>query len=262
MKIGAKWKQLGDVFLLSVVQVSNLIIPLILTPHLSKIFTRGEFGQYVAVLSLSLTLSIFVEYGFSFSGVRSIVNSNSPKLIFSEILFAKLILSTAVLMLAPIIALLLPEISTNSPLFYVGVVYAILLGLNPVWYFQATFNIKVISLVDIIFKFFTLLFVFLIVRHSGQSTLVLAIQSLSTLGFLLVSYFLVVRQISLQIPSAAGVTRQLKHGWEIFLYKMIASTYTTGNLAVFRILFPADFVAIFSNGERISGAAKSFTVSD
>lgn len=89
-----------NTFWLMLAQIGGLFIPLIELPVLARALGQQNYGQVLYALGISLTASVFVEFGFNFSAARTVVkireNKQQLAQLVSNVLFAKLLLSMAV----------------------------------------------------------------------------------------------------------------------------------------------------------------------
>ena len=95
---------LRNVFILFIVKFSGYIVPLAALPYLARVLGPGDFGSVAVAQSLSMLLSVIVEYGFVLSATREVsqFRSSPSKLkdIASRVLGAKIFLAVVALLLA------------------------------------------------------------------------------------------------------------------------------------------------------------------
>lgn len=124
----------------------NILYPLIVIPFLSFGLGVDQMGQFMLHQSLVLIGFSIVEYGFNYSASREIVKHIESRYfvsrIFSETIFAKLLISLFVFLLS-----LLVSISDAINLWLVLSFFPMVLGgvFFPIWYFQAKQKMHLIA---------------------------------------------------------------------------------------------------------------------
>ncbi|WP_414657586.1 flippase [Deinococcus sp. VB343] len=251
---------LRTIFYLGGVQLANLLLPLIMLPFLSRKLGPTSLGQLVAVQSLFITLSMIVEYGFAFSGTRTLSTIRSDidrsSRLVADVLGAKIILSVIYIFIAILIYFTAPVFNEHPSLYFLGVIFGIVQGINPLWFFQGVEKLKAYSLMDISGRLLGFVLTLLYIRQPGDNWKVLMFQSLGFFLSLSLSYGFMYRITRFVVPDFKGSLLALNDGKSMFIYKIIVSIYTTLNSTILRFFVPAAQVAYYSNADRIASAGK------
>lgn len=243
------------------VQIATLVLPLVTLPFLTRVLQPAAWGQLAAVQALGLTLSLVVEYGFGYSGTRTVAaKGDQPEVIArtaAQILSAKLLLSLVVVLIGLLIFVLSPAFREHPLLFALGLVYAIAQGFTPLWYFQGIEDMRLVATTDVMMRCLSTALIFLLVRQPEQVWLVLAVQAGTIILGQGVNTARLYRSVSYIPPSFAAAASGLREGWSIFLFRGTVGLYTTANTALLRAFVPSAAVAQYANADRLATAAKS-----
>ncbi|WP_419213228.1 oligosaccharide flippase family protein [Maribacter sp. X9] len=152
---------------LSILQIFNLILPLITYPYLIRVLGKESFGGIVFAQAIISYLAIIVGYGFNISATKNIsINKNNKKII-SEIVSSVLIIKAVLFLISLIILYILLKIfnsfELNQSLFYFTMYLCLNELIFPVWYFQGLEKMKFTTLFNLVSRliFVGLIFIFI-----------------------------------------------------------------------------------------------------
>lgn len=135
-----KHRHMHTLFAFAVILAAQYLLPLLALPFLSPRLGADLFGVLLYMLNISIMVSIFVDWGFSFGAVREAAKNRLDAKgvwgILCGVLGAKIILSLFCLSLAGGGMFFLPYARAYPGLYWLAVVYGIVLGNNPTWFFQ------------------------------------------------------------------------------------------------------------------------------
>ena len=124
--IGFKKKEthtiLSNFFSLTILQVANYILPLIILPFLVRVLDLENFGIVMFSQALITFIVIAVDFGFDISGTREISISNTDKerisKVFSAIITIKILLIFLWLLILILLVECIPKLEVNSNIYY------------------------------------------------------------------------------------------------------------------------------------------------
>ena len=242
------------------VQASGLVIPLATLPYLTRHLGAAAWGQLAAVQSLAAVLSLVVEYGYIFSGARSIAatkDSRSHSEVVRGITSAKLLLTAGLLLLAAVIYVLVPKIRVHPAVYWFGVSSAVAQGYSPLWYFQGKQRLVGAALVEVVARALAAGAVFALVRTSSDAYLVplsLTIALTTSSGLLNLAMF---REVRPGRPAVTHGRQALREGRSLFLFRVSVALYTTANSFLLRLFTGPVAVANFANADKVATAGRS-----
>jgi len=129
---------------------------------------------------------------------------------------------------------------------------AVSTSFNLTWYYQGVEQLVIASLVDIILKALSIIFIVFWIKGPEDVNFLLLIYSLSAIVVTLILAFLINKNTKIKLPSFQGSLNGLKNGWNMFLYKLSVSFYTTGNALILSLFVSSEVVALYSGAEKIS----------
>jgi len=245
------------------VQVIRLFLPLLMLPLLSSRLSINSFGIYLYAISISIWITLLIEYGFNISSTRQISTVNHPNHIIEIVKktqSAKYILTCLFFILIPIIYLTIPilsgELSWAITIFIVGCLTA----LTPQYYYQGIENLTKFGLVELISGSFLMFSVYFFVKGNASDDflkLSLVLSRMIPFAFLSLDMYKKLK-IELFTFSLHGAIKQLKEGWSISFFQIIISFYTVFNLIFLGFFVSIAQVAIYGVSEKLIRAGLGF----
>lgn len=133
-----------------------MLLPLVILPHLAKVLTIDLVGVLVLVTAIMGYAGTIIDYGFSYTGVRAIANTekniSKNTEIFLEVTCAKLILILTCFLFFMTIYFLTPWFKEYLILFVFSFINVALLSLSPDWFFQGIEKMRIIAIGEVIGK--------------------------------------------------------------------------------------------------------------
>jgi PST family polysaccharide transporter len=161
---------------LSVLQVLNLVLPLVTYPYLIRVLGSEVFGTVIFAQAIAAYFSMIINYGFNITATRDIsVNRHNPekiKQIVSGVLTVKAGLWVVSLLLLLILVLVIPQLSADKWLYILSFGICFQELLLPVWYFQGTEKMKYITIFQFVSRVSFVVLIFLFVNQPHHYLLV------------------------------------------------------------------------------------------
>ena len=206
--IGFKKKEthtiLSNFFSLTILQVANYILPLIILPFLVRVLDLENFGIVMFSQALITFIVIAVDFGFDISGTReiSISNTNKERIskVFSAIITIKILLIFLWLLILILLVECIPKLKVNSNIYYLNFGVVIGQGLFPGWFFQGIQRMKFVTIINIVAKLIFTLLIFFIVNKEEDFYLVPAFNSIGFLIAGVFGLFLALKHVSIRKP--------------------------------------------------------------
>jgi len=234
------------------------IMPLILIPYLARVLGLSAWGELVIAQAFASYLALIVEYGFELSATKQLArcknNAKQRSLILSDVMGAKMVLIVIIALLSIPFLFILPVFTKSTTLFLSAMFFAGSSSFNLIWYFQGIEKLVIASLTDILIKSASILFIFLWVTGPKDISLLLIINGVSALIVTIVLFYFIQKDTKIVYPSFRSSLFAIRKGWDMFIYKVSVSFYTTGNALILSFLVSPEIVAIYSGAEKISKA--------
>ena len=248
-----------NIFLLFSVKMSGFLLPLVTLPYLARILGAEEFGRVAVAQSMALVLSVLIEYGFSLSATRDAARyRDDPEKMASlvcRVHGAKFFLA-AVALLAAMTSVKFAGGISGIPFATGAWIYALVIGISPIWYYQGLERVKLFSMLDIAGKAISVILIILLVGAEGAPW-VLFLQSAGPAVTAVVSIFWLYRSVEFKTPRVSHVVAGLREGASMFVFRAAISLYTLANVFVLGIFVGPIQVAYFAGAEKLARGAAS-----
>jgi len=246
--------------MLVVSNIASLGIPLIELPFLARALGVETYGMLLFVHAIALTAAIFVDYGFHYSGARTIAQAaddhQTKTKTVTHILTAKAILYLmALLVILPVYAW-----GFRTALPYGQIALCLLLaayGFSPAWYFLGRGNLKVPVAADLVLRTIGLLLIIFFIRTPSDLGLLLLIQcSVGMLNSAL-PCLVMIWETGLVRPDFNMVMREIRTGWQFFVFKGASGISLSIATTILGIMSTAAQVGLFAPSEKLIRAGTS-----
>jgi len=161
---------------LSIIQVFNIVFPLLAYPFLIRVLGKDVYGRIIFAQALMGYFVIIINFGFNITATKEIsVNLSNPEKI-TEIVSTTFIVK-GVLFLLSIVALFIlqffiADIREYTALFYLMLWMCLYEFLFPIWYFQGTEKMSYITIFTLTSRIIFLVFIFIFIRNKDNYLLV------------------------------------------------------------------------------------------
>ncbi len=245
---------------LSVLNVMNLLMPLISLPYLVRVVGVENYGEVSFALVIIQYLVLLLNYGFPISATKQIAenraNVRKTSEIVSNILLIKIVLGIGLFLLL-VLSLILMKFSITLVVYSFGIVLGEIL--NFTWLYQGMEKMKFITIVNFISKGGYTLLVFIVITTKSDYPYVCLLTSIGYLTAGIVSLFIALKvfKLNLQRPTKEGVRGQLHDGWYIFLSTVGINLYRNSNIFILGLLTNNGVVGLYSASEKLIKALQS-----
>lgn len=212
----------ANTFYLFIQQGYQYLLPLITLPYLIRVFGIEKYGMLMFVQAFVMYFSMVIDYGFLYTGTKSIAihahDKEKTSEIFSSILTTKLLFFFASFFVFLILIFSIDFFKGNHSLYIITFAQLFGLALNPVWLFQGIQKMKYIAFSNLIVFCFIIILMFLFVKHPSDLILFQIIVACANFIGGLISLFIVFRMIGItfQIPDIRHILLEIKNGFHIF----------------------------------------------
>lgn len=254
-------KRIGKNFAsLSLLQIANMLLPLVTLPYLVRVLGTEKFGLVIFAQSFAVFFNLFVEFGFNLSATREVAvhRKDEPKInaIFSGVMLIKILLVLSSFLILSLLVFLIPRLHADWEIFLLSFGVVIGQALFPLWYFQGTEKMSVISIINVSAKLiFTVLILFLIQDENDY----LLVPVFNSIGFIVAGLFglyWALRNIKLIIPRLVDMRILFLDSTNLFVSNLSTSLYTYSNIIILGALTNNTLVGIYSSMEKLILAIK------
>lgn len=248
-------------FSLSVLQIANYILPLLILPYLVRILGAEKFGLIMFAQAFATILTVFVDFGFNLSGTRevSVARNERKKLskIFSAIMTIKAGLICLAFFILFIIVKVFTRFSTDADVYFLSFGIVIGQALFPVWFFQGIEKMKIIALINILAKVIFTVLTFVLVNEESEYILVPFFNSLGFIVAGVLGLLLSFKYVQFEFPSLNLMKQLLFESSSLFISNFATMLYTYGNVFILGIFTGNTIVGVYSSIEKLILAIKN-----
>lgn len=214
---------LKNISSLTLIQLANTVIPLLLIPYLARIISPEHFGELEFARYFCYFFTVIVNYGFDVTATRIISNKRENKTFVSylsnQVYYAKLVL--LLLSFFIFVVLVHNHIRWKEIQLLLYTTFAINIGffLFPLWFFQGMEKLIRISFINLIAKIIIAGLIIVLIKKDSDYWIFNALQSLALILVGIYSYFLMKKYINFKIlsPSFPTIKKIILQATPIFV---------------------------------------------
>ena len=240
---------------LYVAQAANVILPLVTIPFLARALGAHEWGAIALAQACAAWLALVVDYGFSITATREVARANGDRGRVAELLAgvqgAKLVVACGAGLLALAATQWVPVLAAQPAAALAAVVAGIAQGFHPGWLFQGLERLRLVSAVDAALKVAATVATVLLVQAPGDGWLALACTAAAWGGSSLFANALAYHHVGFRPLRWAATVTALSRGWQLFVYRVALSLYSTTNALLLGVLAPAAAVAYYAGADKV-----------
>ncbi|ALV21534.1 oligosaccharide flippase family protein [Carnobacterium antarcticum] len=235
-------------------QVLIMIVPVITTPYITRIFSISQMGQYGLAASISGFFVIVANFGLSVYGSREIAktkNIEERTKLFSELWIMQFICSIVSFITYIIIFVFFIELG-NKKLFYIHSFLILVNILDISWFYIGIEEIKKTILRNFFMKFFTTFCIFIFINKNTELVLYSFINIfgifLGNISLLFpLKNFINIKYLGLKIKKES-----FKESFKLLLPTLLKSSYSSIDRSLLRSLSGvSSSVGIYDQGIKI-----------
>ncbi len=165
---------------LYLVQISNMVVPLLVIPYLTSVFGVEYYGKLSYAQVVSLIALFFVDFGFNYSAAKEIGSNRESAAAVNKIYTNVQCIKTAIYFLVISVVfsltLFLKQSEIDNDLLLIGALSAISSIVSPVWLFQGIGKLSLVAIPNLIVRLLSLVFIFTFVHDRSDIIMAAIIQ--------------------------------------------------------------------------------------
>ncbi len=242
---------------LGLLQIFNLIIPLLTYPYLLNALGQETYGLIIFAQAVISYLVILVSFGFNKIGTKevSIHRNNNEKL--TEIVSAVFIIKGAMFVVSflflYVILHLVPQSRGYEILFYLSLWLCLYEWIFPLWYFQGIEQMKYITFATLISRLIFVGLIFLLIKTQEDYLYLPIINGIGALitGFFSVYIVFIKHKIIFRIQGIKVLLKYTKESIAILISDISIILYLSTNKIVVGTFLGMNEVAYYDLAEKI-----------
>lgn len=244
-----------SVLLLSAGNAVGLLAPLIAIPYLARVLRPEGWAPVLVAQAIANWVVLVLDFGFDLSGTRALARVRTTPGGATEVVhrvqsakFALLPLGAALIVVAFAAT---PALELAGPLFAWTLVFALMRGLDPFWYFQGLERVGAAVVVQTTTKLAAAFGVFWFVQRPSDGWKVLALQGIFAAVSLLLLTLGMHRNTPARFPTRSAAGAGLREGAPLFAFRASSGFFASANVFVLSIFAAPGVVALFGGAERL-----------
>ncbi len=256
-------KLLENISYLTIFQVLNLLMPMLLYPFLIKYIGLEMYGLIAFSQSLILFLSIIINYGFNIYSTKEIAVNKNDKIKISEIvsttLLVKILLLFSVFFILTIIIISIPSLRYYWYIYVLSSGILIYEAIVPIWYFQGLELMKFIPALNAISKIFPGILILLFINSTNDYWKVPMIYSIGFLISSILSIYIVfvAHKIKYIYPNINNIKEYLIKSLPFFIALLARDSYIRLTPIIIGMFIGLKEVTYYDLGNKFLSALKS-----
>ena len=252
-------KILSNGIMLMIFQVSKILFPLITLPYLTRVLSLSCYGVVSYTKSVMIYMQVWVDFGFTLSGTKAVVQNKDDKNRFNAIIgetqTARVMLGISGFIIIGVLCLALPILRGNrlfAVLSYVTVFLSIFLY---DYLFRGLEKTHVIAIRFIIMKSISIALTFVFVKSDSDVLLIPLLDIISSI-IAIVLVLLEVKKLDIQIkrPNIYNVWHSIQSSFVYFVSNAATSSFNALSTIVIGVLLKSEDVAYWSICMQIIGS--------
>lgn len=247
---------------LSVLQLFQLITPLIIYPYLIRVLGKEIYGVVAFSYAIIAYLTVFINFGFDISEIKeiSIYRDNKKKVseILSTVLTIKIIFALLSILGLFIILQIIPELNKHKWLYIASIGLLLDTAINPRFYFQGVEKMKFITYLTVTSKLIFLVLIFLVIKKPSHYIFVPLFTSIGTLISSLIGLFIVFgkQDVHLIRPSLLNIKEMISNSFPFFTSRVSVLAINKTNILLLGTFVGYTEVAYYDLAEKLVNVMK------
>ncbi|WP_034458433.1 oligosaccharide flippase family protein [Buttiauxella noackiae] len=253
---------------LYVVQISNIILPLIMVPYLAHVLGLDFFGKLSFAQAVSYICIFIVDFGFNFSAARGIgINIGKNKEIdklYSNVQFVKIILFSIVVVFLFFLSLFINLSVIDSKLMLLGGISSLSSIVMPVWLFQGLGRNSYVAVLNLITRVFSMVFILLLIKSDADIITASSLQLLSPLvAGVIMQYFMIKKEIvrfkvkDISVSNSVTITKDSFHN---FSASFLTLGFTYFNPILVKLFLGDSALGLYSFAEKLANVLRQLYI--
>lgn len=218
---------------LSLLQIAGYVFPLITMPYLARVIGADGFGKIAFASAIVVWIQTISDWGFNLTATRDVAQNRNNKekvsRIFSNVLWARCILTILSGLILLFVVLVVPYLRENADIIFVTFLLVPGYILFPEWFFQAIERMKYTTIFNLIIKLIFTISVFIFI-HKREDYLIQPL--LTTIGYLLCgigALYLILKKwgYTLYKPEWAEILKTIRSSTDVFINNLMPNLYNS-----------------------------------
>ncbi|PZU86785.1 MAG: flippase [Chryseobacterium sp.] len=244
-------------FFMTIIQILNSLFSIVIYPYLIRALGADSYGLYVYVLSIITYFNFLINFGFDFPATKAVAEFKDDKDRLNEILScvftAKFYLQVISFGLMFLLIWLVPFFRNNYLIFILVFLQTISNVLFPQWYYQGVQRMRVVTLIQVIFKVLSIPLIFTFVKSASDVNIFAGINSITIILGAIVAAIMIVFYdgIKIRIVGFVSLKKWFSDAFPFFLSSSVGIIKEQGVPILIGSFFGMRDVALYDLANKI-----------
>ena len=249
---------------LSLLQVAGYVFPLITLPYLARVIGVEGFGKIAFASAVIVWIQTIADWGFNFTATRDVARNRDNiaivSQIFSNVLWARLLLMVVSLAILLVLIAFIPDFKENADVILVTFVLVPGHILFPEWFFQAMERMRYITILNLLSKFVFTIAVFLLVKTKEDYILQPLLISLGYIVSGMIALYVIIFKwkYKIRLTSFSEIYRTIKNSADVFLNNLMPNLYNSFSIMLLGLWGGSFANGIYDIGSRLVNITNQF----
>lgn len=252
---------------LTLIQVVNILVPLITTPYIIQVVGAENFGKTIVCQVFFIFPITLCEFGFNVTGARDVAiqKHDLPSLsrTFWEIMATKIVLILCSFGLFIVVLYSIPTLKSEELLYILSSTLLLSGAFDPLWFFIGAEEMRFMTYVNLLNKGIYFAAIFLLIHRPSDYIWLNFCLGFSGIVSLVVGYIYLFRRFKFTFirPSLTAIAVRMKQNLPIFAASFAVQSCLSASVLILRV-FQSDYiVGIFGLVQRIITLARTLLTS-
>ena len=244
-------------FNLSINQVTNVIVAIIVTPFLFQKLGASQYGYVRLTIAIISIFGIIVNYGYNLNGPKRIaifknIEKNRLQFFLNDVLTLRLCLALVTsLIICCLIYMGFFELYNSILLFSLTILFSD--AIYPMFYFQGKNRLSLLAISNFLVKILYLILIFQLIENPSDSKYVNFSFGLSFIIVYIIFWILIFRQekIKFYLSSIKTIIFRLKENVEFFLSSIAGHVSTHGGMVILTNFVDSNELGMYAVSQKI-----------
>lgn len=234
-------------------QVVILIIPLILTPYLSRILGADGIGTYAYTNSIAHYFWLFAMLGLTKYGNRAIAQSRDEKntldTVFSEIYSLQVVWSLLITIIY--ISFTMFVVRDYKEIFVIQGIYVFSATFNIIWFFNGIENFARVIFRNVLFRAIMIIGIFVFVKSEDDLWIYTIVMAAGTFASQIVLLVGIGKNVSFVKPTLTRIKKHIIPNIALFIPVIAVSLYRYMDKVMLGMMSSMNEVGMYENADKI-----------
>jgi polysaccharide transporter, PST family len=252
---------------LTLVQVVNILVPLVTTPYIIQVIGAENFGKTIVCQTFFIFPITLCEFGFNVTGSRDVaIQKNDLAQLsrtFSEIIGVKALLIALSFAFFATALWFVPTFKSESVLYILSLTLLITGTFDPLWFFIGAEEMRFMAYINLLNKSVYFAAIFLLIKTPSDYIWLNFILGFSGIVSSIAGYIYLSRRFNIRFskPPFSAISNRIKQNLPIFASSFAVQSCLSTSVLILRV-FQSDYVVgIFGLVQRIITLARTLLTS-